>query len=376
MKKRILGYDIARALAIIGMVIVNFRLIMVGDGHGPHWLLTFASLFEGRAAATFVVLAGAGLSLLSQRARHDHDLVALGRNRVSLLKRALFLFVVGLLYAPLWPADILHFYGIYITVGALVLAASTRRLWQLAGAFVLGFVILLFVFDYEAGWDWETFSYDGFWTPAGFVRNLFFNGFHPVFPWTAFLLIGMVLGRQDLRNPAVRKRVMAWGLGAAVLAETVSRILIKTLSAGASAVDLEVITTVFGTASMPPMPLYIIAGAGTACVVIAACVALGERYASASWLKPLVATGQLALTLYVAHVVIGMGLLEALGRLEHQTPAFAVGSALVFSALSVLFAHLWRQRFNRGPLEWIMRLSIFEIKNRKSFDLEFREPKF
>ena len=127
---------------------------------------------------------------------------------------------------------------------------------------------------------------------------------------------------------------------------------------------------------MPPMPLYIVAGAGTACVVIAACVALGERYASASWLKPLVATGQLALTLYVAHVVIGMGMLEAMGRLTHQTPAFAVGSALVFSTLSVLFAHLWRQRFNRGPLEWIMRLSIFEIKNRKSFDLEFREPKF
>ena len=58
MKKRILGYDIARALAIIGMVIVNFKIVMGADEHGPHWLLSFASLFEGRAAATFVVLAG------------------------------------------------------------------------------------------------------------------------------------------------------------------------------------------------------------------------------------------------------------------------------------------------------------------------------
>ena len=355
MKKRILGYDIARALAVIGMVIVNFKVVMGADQHGPHWLLALASLFEGRAAATFVVLAGAGLSLLSHRARQNHDLAALGRSRVSLLKRALFLFVVGLLYTPLWPADILHFYGIYITVGAFALAASNRRLWLLAGAFVLGFVFLLFVFEYETGWDWETLTYAGFWTPAGLVRNLFFNGFHPVFPWTAFLLIGMVLGRQDLRNPAVRNRVMAWGVSVAVVAETVSWILIKTLSAGASTVDQELIGVLFGTVPMPPMPLYIIAGAGTACVVIAACVALGEHFAEAAWLKPLVATGQLALTLYVAHVVLGMGGLEALGRLEHQTPLFAVGSALVFSGLSVLFAHLWRKRFKRGPLEWIMR---------------------
>ena len=45
------------------------------------------------------------------------------------------------------------------------------------------------------------------------------------------------------------------------------------------------------------------------------------------------ATGQLALTLYVAHVVIGMGLLSTLGRIEDESLPFAVGSALVFSDL-------------------------------------------
>ena len=28
----------------------------------------------------------------------------------------------------IWPADILHFYGIYITIGMFLLAASERRL--------------------------------------------------------------------------------------------------------------------------------------------------------------------------------------------------------------------------------------------------------
>ena len=112
----------------------------------------------------------------------------------------------------------------------------------------------------------------------------------------------------------------------------------------------------------------------TACAVIAACIALGERFAEASWLKPLVATGQLALTLYVAHVVVGMGLLEALGRLENQSPPFAIGSALVFSGLSILFAHLWRKRFKRGPLEAIMR-RLTDSKPRVAADARIESGK-
>lgn len=51
---RIIGLDIARAFAIIGMVIVNFKITMGAEEGGPRWLRTFAALFDGRAAATFV----------------------------------------------------------------------------------------------------------------------------------------------------------------------------------------------------------------------------------------------------------------------------------------------------------------------------------
>lgn len=79
------------------------------------------------------------------------------------------------------------------------------------------------------------------------------------------------------------------------------------------------------------------------------------RYDNAGWLQPVVATGQLALTLYVAHVILGMGFLELLGRLENQSIQFALCAALVFWLLAMLFAHYWRKRFQRGPLEWVMR---------------------
>ena len=351
-RKRIVGYDFARALAIFGMVIVNFKIVMGAEKAGPHWLLDVFGLLDGRAAATFVVLAGAGISLMTRNARLDHDVAALATNRTRLLKRALFLFVVGLCYTPLWPADILHFYGIYIAVGALVLAVSDRQLWGLAAAFVIGFVLMLFVFDYEAGWDWEALSYSGFWTPDGMIRHLFFNGFHPVFPWTAFLLIGMWLGRKDLRDPALRKRILLTSLIVGALAEGLSWLLIEALSNGTADAD---VAALFGTEPMPPMPLYLLAGAGTAIVVIAASIALTERFAEARWIRPIVSTGRLALTLYVAHVVIGMGTLETLGMLENQSPPFAIGSALLFCILSVVFSHFWKQRFQQGPLEWLMR---------------------
>ena len=66
-------------------------------------------------------------------------------------------------------------------------------------------------------------------------------------------------------------------------------------------------------------------------------------------------TGQLALTTYVAHVLVGMGTLEAMGRLEDQTLGWAVSTSLVFSIAAIISSWLWRRRFSRGPLEALMR---------------------
>ena len=112
---------------------------------------------------------------------------------------------------------------------------------------------------------------------------------------------------------------------------------------------------VFGTTPMPPMPLYMLAASGTSIVVIVLCVRIAERFAGARWLAPLVATGQLAFTLYVAHVVIGLAPLEAL-ELGHgqRSVAFSIGWGAAFCVWAVWFSHVWRSRFTRGPLEMVM----------------------
>ena len=354
-KSRIPGYDLARAPAVMGMVLVNFKIVMGAEKAGPSWLVWLGGCLDGRAAATFVVLAGVGLSLSSQRARIANDLSRIAQNRKMLFKRALFLLVVGLLYTPIWPADILHFYGIYIALGALFLTASNRWLWGLSLTFMGISVLLVLMLDYEAEWDWETLTYSGFWTPWGMIRHLFFNGFHPVFPWTAFLFVGMWLGRRNVLDPAVRRKIFLSATAIAVLTESVSWLLVHYFSTRLHAIDAETVIALFGTKPMPPMPFYMLAGGSTAVVIITLSVALIDRFPEGRWYTPLLATGQLALTLYVAHVIFGMGILQELGLLENQTLPFALGSALIFCACAVLFSYLWKKRFNRGPLEWIMR---------------------
>ncbi len=109
------------------------------------------------------------------------------------------------------------------------------------------------------------------------------------------------------------------------------------------------------TDPMPPMPLYILAGAGMAGTVIGLCVALTERFPDARAIRPFIETGQLALTLYFGHVVVGMGVLEGIGRLENQSAPFAMTSALLFCVFGIIFAFLWKRHFRHGPVEWLLR---------------------
>ena len=73
---------------------------------------------------------------------------------------------------------------------------------------------LLTTYDYSQGWEWNTLLYRDIWTLSGALRNLLFNGFHPVFPWLAFLLIGMAFGRMALHQRNVQLAMML-GIGRA-----------------------------------------------------------------------------------------------------------------------------------------------------------------
>ncbi len=349
---RILGLDLARGAAILGMIVVNFKTTMALGKEGPPWLVATTGLVDGRAAATFVVLAGVGMSLMSRRARESDDSQAMRRIRRTLWRRSAVLFVGGLAFATIWPPDILHYYGVYIALGTLLLTAQDRILPAISSALVFAFPILLLIFDYERGWDWSTLTYTELWTPAGFLRHLFFNGFHPVIPWAAFLVFGLWLGRQDLRNASQRRALATRAAMLAVLVEGLSYALVRAASEELGAEDASLL---LGSGMIPPLPFYLLAGAGTAVVVICLSIELQERRPDLWICRGLIATGRLALSHYVIHVVLGMGMLQAMGLLEGQSFVFAVQSALIWCGVTVGLSLLWCANFHRGPFERLLR---------------------
>jgi uncharacterized protein len=336
---RLLGLDLARALAIVGMVWVNFRMFVHGAGPTPPW----AELLDGRAAALFVVLAGVGVSLMARSK-------SVAAARSVLWKRAVVLALVGYAWADVWVADILHFYGVWLALAALVVGWSGRRLVALAIGGVGVATAMLWTFDYTQSWDLTTMAYADFWTVRGQLRNLFFNGLHPTFPWMMLLLGGMVLGRTNLGSPTHQRRLLTGGLAVWAGVEVGSDVLV---AATTDVLGADVAPFVFGTDSMPPSFLYILASGSLAVAMVGGSLMVARRFEAKRWVRALVHLGQLSLSVYILHAVVallGLTFLEGGSVLGVVLPL-----VVSFVAVVVPGAHLWRTRFPRGPFETLLR---------------------
>jgi uncharacterized membrane protein YeiB len=354
---RIDGFDFARAIAMFGMITVNFRLYIT-NVPGPDWLEAAAGQIDGRAAALFVFLAGIGISLLSARSRESGNSVAIRQDRITVLKRALFLFIGGLAFRQIWEIDILHFYGVYLALAAIMLTASNRTLALVGAAASVAFICFYYVLPVQFGIPfWDTTNA---LTPRDIAIDLFFQGYHPVTPWLLFLAAGMIVGRLDINDTGVRKRLFWWGLSLALLAEALSFAfvgigLLKIALDIAPALDIELLADGFGTDAYPPMPLYLAVGTGWAMAITAACLAAGSRFGGRWWFMPFVFAGQLALTAYILHGTIGIWAIEWLGLGAKHNLLWTLGYSVVFYAFIILFATLWRRWIARGPVETVMR---------------------
>lgn len=354
---RIPGIDLARALAVIGMIIVNFKVVFGENGWS--WVKSFANAFDGKAAATFVVLAGVGLALMTNSALTNNDSQKLKTVRIRIVKRALFLFIVGISYIVIWPADILHFYGVYMLIILLLLSSNEKTILISVIALILLYLLLISFCNYETGWNYDTLEYLDFWTFNGFFRNLFFNGFHPVIPWAAFMLFGFWFGKQDLTNgPFIEKAFWVSSL-TFVIIQILSHLSISFLSEGSEETTRE-LSEIIGTNPMPPLPIYMFNGIAISISVISACIIIGNRFSKNIIILALNKTGQLALTFYVAHIVIGLGIMELLSpeKMGDYPIEFSITYALVFSLVCIIFATYWLKNRKYGPVEWFMKKII------------------
>ena len=83
------------------------------------------------------------------------------------------------------------------------------------------------------------------------------------------------------------------------------------------------------------------------------------------FVNSLVAMGQMALSIYILHVILGLGVIEEVGSKELGAYSihFSFLYALGFSALMLLFSVVWKRFYHQGPFEYLMRrISSTEVK--------------
>ncbi len=324
--ERITGVDVARGLAVLGMVTAH-----VGPG-GPRdpWPWSLAQVADGRPAALFVLLAGVSVALLS-----GGPAPVAGTRRVQartrVLVRAFLVLAIGvaveLLGTPV--AVILPTYAVLFACVVPLLGTDPRRL--LGGAVAVA--ALGPVLRTAAGPALGAL-------PGRAWTDLLTGPYYPAVVWFAYVLAGLAVGRMDLRSPAVRRRLLGAGVALAVLGHGAAAVLTRALAGDPALVALVT------TEPHASTTLEVVANTGVALAVLAGCLVLGDAAPRA--VAPVAATGALALTAYVGHLVV----VAVLGDDAVWEPDARTWLLLLGGTVAACWA--WHAALGRGPLERLL----------------------
>ena len=359
---RLIGVDAARGIALIGMMSVHItpRLDSAGE------VSTAYLIASGRSAALFAVLAGVGLALACGGTRPPRGGAWKGA-AAGTAARAGVLLLVGLLLGEFdsGVAVILAYYAVLFVVAIPFLALGPGVLLPLAVVWAavtpaLSQLVRLGDFWQPPGNPTLASLAD----PVGLLTDLFVTGYYPVLQWTAYLLLGLGIGRLNLRALRIQAAVLIGGAVVAVTAWVTSWLLLETggltelRAAGVGShpvsgqpLDAALQTGMYGTtpttswwwlAVVTPhsgTPFDMWHTMGTAAAVLGAMLLLARRLGVL--LRPLAAIGSMTLTLYTLHVVL---LATALPK---ETP----DALLWHLVIALVIAVPWRTFVGRGPLE-------------------------
>jgi uncharacterized protein len=365
---RVEAVDLARGFALLGMMLVHLAAYWIDrDPPVGHMLI------GGRAAPLFAMLAGTALMLV-----HDREPRGAGSWRATLI-RAVLLIALGLGLGSLDDMPvliILAFYGLLIVVALPFRRLSTRALLLLAGVWAVAApVAVLWARIEHSPVEAGQAELSDLKHPIDLLTEILVWGAYPAAVWFAYVLVGLAVGRLDLRRIAVACWLVGVGAALVVVTLVAGWILIKT----GTVVDRYDLgwRQLFAESFWPyePMhwndllqvgqhtstPLNVIGSIGSAILVVGLC-ALVVRVPWARWLlTPVRAAGAMTLTLYTIHVLWAWRL--RVGFIEGHPDDFPSGSYrdwLVQVVVLCLAAALWQRFIGKGPLEWLMRrLSVW-----------------
>ncbi len=354
--------DVARAVAMIGVVILNYHSYLNGAlawrPYNPsQWERLFnpgGGVLTTRFAAVFVLVAGVGVSLMTRKSRISNDPTQLRQDRLRLWRRGLLLYVVGYVVQWIWPGTILFYYGAFFIVAALIFSRPTNQLLAIGFATAIAAAML-------AWWRMEQ-AIDGNFTtwldPANIdsPRNLIIRTFvaytHPLFPWLLFFIVGIVLGRHIHRLAEFRHRLM---LGSGLILTATYAINAYFVADPPKTTHDRLIATVLSTRPYDRGLLYSIGTLASSVLVLCVISIFVEYLRENSVVDVLALAGQMSLSIYLAHILFFNLIVHRLHLVGSTGLDSALGLSLLFYAMAIPMSALWRKYIGRGPAEVVYR---------------------
>jgi uncharacterized membrane protein YeiB len=359
---RNLTVDVARAVAMIGVVILNYHASLNGTlAWAPIYPSQWERLFNPgtgvlttRFAAVFVLVAGIGVSLMTRVSRESNDPALLNRDRLRLLRRGVLLYAVGYVLQWVWPGTILFYYGAFFIVAAFIFSAPR---WQIL---TVG-IVATFASAVIAWWRVEqsfTGNLTSWLTPTNVdsPRNLLIRTFisytHPLFPWLLFFIGGIILGRHLHRLAELRPRLMLWSGGILAATYLINTVFVAEIS---TTNHERLIATILSTRPYDRGLLYSIGTMASSLLALCILSIIVDSLGENSVVNMLAQAGQMSLSIYLAHIFF-FNLIVHRAHLVGATGLdTAFGLALVFYVIAIPISALWRTHVGRGPAEILYR---------------------
>lgn len=362
--RRIVGIDLARAIAIVGMMVVHL-IDQSGANGDMAWSWRVSA---GNAAALFAVLAGVGIALATGGDRRPRGRQGLLAASVGTLTRAVLIGLVGLTLGMFVPTDIAHviltYYAVLFVMAIPFLGLPARALAFFALVAALAAPVASHVLRSSlptpepTNVSFLTLAAD----PSGVLTDLLLTGTYPALPWMAYLLAGMAVGRIRLHRAV--SVVLAFGGAALAAAASVGSSLAMNQLGGLEAIAAVAQQTmslsefssllVWGADGTLPTtswwwlavlaphtttPFDLLFTLGVALAVLG--VSLMAGFVTPDLVKPLAVMGSMPLTLYSLHLVM-----TTIPEIPGGTLGFWIQVVVLLA-----FALVWHRRHARGPLE-------------------------